>query len=81
MTEKYLLGRLAEEAVKRKNEEETPDWFCPEINAMCRKDCKCFVKAYAYGDVMTFYVSDFDCNNARLTGQREIMNVINIAER
>lgn len=23
-----------------------PDWFCPLINKMCRKDCLCYNKAY-----------------------------------
>lgn len=50
------------------------DQFCPEINQQCKPDCISFKKAYVYPYGERFKISDFTCDNPKLTIRIEEIN-------
>ena len=47
--ERKNMEDLTQDAAKEKVAEankKDPDWFCPLINAVCRKDCLCHARGY-----------------------------------
>jgi hypothetical protein len=47
-----MTKKEAEKDAKDLNSRD-PQWFCPMINAMCRKDCVNFVSAFVESNVKT----------------------------
>lgn len=73
-----MMRKEAEKQMRELNETE-PKWFCPMINAMCRKDCINFVLAYVDSPKISpmgihdvkndsFDVEGFQCSNAMFIG-------------
>jgi len=72
-----MTRKEAEKQAHEINTEAHPPWFCPLINAMCRKDCVNFVSAFVEKDETnenkgflhdinddSFKVDGFRCSNA-----------------
>ena len=61
-----------EEIVKlaMKKNLEYPDKYCPLADALCRPDCVCWLKAYAYNQGTDRYVLlGHHCNNSMFTNE------------
>lgn len=72
---RYVTKEQADKAAEAKNNKD-PDWFCPLINGMCRKDCTCFEKSISHmvsyhfsSNEKGFDVSDPYCGNAMFSGE------------
>jgi hypothetical protein len=76
------MTRIEAEAEAKELNKVDPKWFCPLINAMCRKDCINFVAGYVQEierkskgmlhDIAddNFEVSGFVCSNAAFIGDQ-----------
>lgn len=65
----------AEESMVAINKDDKPDWFCPLIKDVCRKDCVCFRPAYVWNlgnpYVLSggpFMVVNSECGNRMFSG-------------
>jgi len=70
-----------EKEIKRLNSVD-PEWFCPLLNATCRKDCINFTKPFIFNidgktinDVKedSFEVAGFVCSNAQYLGHLSVI--------
>lgn len=71
-----MTRKEAEKKAHEINMDSNPPWFCPLINAMCRKDCVNFISAFVETTEESEskgFLHDINANNFKVEDRKSVV--------